>query len=49
MGLVNSKLISMGRYGRSKRVRLNIPSSMILQLLKSDPYLSSLEGYVEKY
>lgn len=49
MGLINSKLISMGRYGRSKRVRLNIPSSMILQLLKSDPYLSSLEEYVEKY
>jgi len=49
MGLLNSKLVSMGRYGRSKRVRLNIPASMILQLLKSDPYLSSLEGYVEKY
>jgi cell division control protein 6 len=36
MGLVNAKVVSMGRYGRTKKIRLEISRSIIREVFASD-------------
>lgn len=42
MGLLNAKVISMGRYGRTKRIRLEIARSLIRDVFLGDPRLRGL-------
>jgi archaeal cell division control protein 6 len=42
MGLVNAKVVSMGRYGRTKKIRLEISRSLIRDVYSSDVRFSPL-------
>lgn len=45
MGLVNAKVVSMGRYGRTKKIRLEISRSLIKDVFGEDPRFSPLLAY----
>jgi archaeal cell division control protein 6 len=42
LGLVMTDVVSQGRYGRSQRIKIALPSSTIREALKDDPILSTL-------
>jgi cell division control protein 6 len=48
MGLVNAKVVSMGRYGRTKKIRLEIQRSIIKDVFASDSRLGRLIDYSQK-
>ena len=41
-GILNAKVVSLGRYGRTKRVKLGIPRNTLKQTYSEDEYLSDL-------
>ncbi len=45
MGLLNSKVVSMGRYGRTKKIRLEISRSLIHEVFSMDSRLGRLMNY----
>ncbi len=45
MGLVNAKVVSMGRYGRTKKIRLEISRGLIRDVFKDDARFSQLITY----
>jgi len=45
MGLVNAKVVSMGRYGRTKKIRLEIQRSTIKEVFAGDSRLGLLIDY----
>jgi len=48
MGLLNTKVISMGRYGRTKKIRLEIARTLISDVFAGDSRLGRLVGYEPK-
>jgi cell division control protein 6 len=48
MGLVNAKVVSMGRYGRTKKIRLEISRTLIRNVFSDDSRLGRLVEYVTK-
>lgn len=48
MGLVNAKVVSMGRYGRTKKIRLEISRGLIKDVFGSDNRFSQLLEYSAK-
>ena len=42
LGLVMTDVVSQGRYGRSQRIKIALPSSTIREALKDDPILTTL-------
>lgn len=48
MGLVNAKVVSMGRYGRTKKIRLEISRGLIRDVFRSDNRFSQLLTYSSK-
>jgi cell division control protein 6 len=48
MGLLNAKVVSMGRYGRTKKIRLEIPRTLIREVFKDDTRLERLVEYEPK-
>ena len=42
MGLLNARVVSMGRYGRTKKIRLEIPRSLIRDVFGEDSRLGRL-------
>ncbi|MBN1244179.1 orc1/cdc6 family replication initiation protein [Candidatus Bathyarchaeota archaeon] len=44
MGLLNAKVVSMGRYGRTKKIRLEISRTLIKDVLGSDDRIGCLIG-----
>lgn len=42
LGIINTRVISRGRYGRSKEISLGVPLSEIDQILREDEWLSPL-------
>ncbi|MGQ9529952.1 MAG: ORC1-type DNA replication protein [Candidatus Bathycorpusculaceae bacterium] len=48
MGLLNAKVISMGRYGRTKKIRLEIARTLIRDVFTSDARLGRLVEYEAK-
>jgi len=49
MGLVNARVVSMGRYGRTKKIRLEISRTLIRNVFSDDSRLRHLVEYVTKY
>jgi cell division control protein 6 len=49
MGLLNAKVVSMGRYGRTKKIRLEIARTLIRDIFGSDNRLGRLIGYNPKF
>jgi cell division control protein 6 len=45
MGLVNAKVVSMGRYGRTKKIRLEISRGIIRDVFADDPRFNQLINY----
>jgi len=48
MGLLNAKVTSMGRYGRTKRIKLEIARGLIKDVFSNDGRLGRLVDYVPK-
>jgi cell division control protein 6 len=48
MGLLNAKVVSMGRYGRTKKIRLEIGRTLIKEVFGSDDRLERLIAYEPK-
>ena len=48
MGLFNAKVVSMGRYGRTKKIRLEIGRTLIKEVFRSDDRLERLMDYEPK-
>jgi archaeal cell division control protein 6 len=48
MGLVNTKVVSMGRYGRTKKIRLEISRSLVKDVFVSDMRFGRLLDYSPK-
>ena len=44
-GILTAKVVSLGRYGRTKRVKLGIPSKTLKLIYSEDEYLSDLIDY----
>jgi cell division control protein 6 len=49
MGLLNAKVVSMGRYGRTKKIRLEISRTIIRDVLGSDTRLGRMIDYEPKF
>jgi len=45
MGLLNSKVVSMGRYGRTKKIRLELARTTVKEVFARDARLASLTEY----
>ena len=48
IGLLNSRVVSMGRYGRTKKIRLSIARSLIRKVFTTDDRLGRLISYGPK-
>jgi cell division control protein 6 len=48
IGLLNAKVISMGRYGRTKKIRLEISRSIIRDVFAGDSRIGRLVDYEPK-
>jgi cell division control protein 6 len=48
MGLLNAKVVSMGRYGRTKKIRLEITRTLIRDVFTDDSRLGRLVNYEPK-
>ena len=48
MGLLNAKVISMGRYGRTKKIRLEITRTLMRDVFTNDSRLGRLVNYEPK-
>jgi archaeal cell division control protein 6 len=42
LGLVTTDVVSQGRYGRSQRIKIALPSLTVREALKDDPIISTL-------
>jgi len=49
MGLLNAKVVSMGRYGRTKKIRLEIARTLIKEVFESEERINSLTEYMPKF
>ena len=48
MGLLNARVVNMGRYGRTKKIRLEIAKSLLKDLFSNDCRLGKLVDYEPK-
>ncbi len=48
MGLLNAKVISMGRYGRTKKIRLEVARTLVRDIFADDDRLGCLSDYEPK-
>jgi len=46
MGLVNAKVVSMGRYGRTKKIRLEISRGLIKDVFGDDNRFTRVISYL---
>lgn len=48
IGLLNARIVNMGRYGRTKKIRLGVNRVIISEMLANDERLKCLVGYAPK-
>lgn len=48
IGLLNARIVNMGRYGRTKKIRLGISRGLVREIFASDERLSCLIDYAPK-
>jgi cell division control protein 6 len=46
LGLVNARLVNRGRYGRTKKVSLGVPWTLLAEIYEDDPWINPLLNYV---
>ena len=49
MGLLNAKVVSMGRYGRTKKIRLDISRTLLKDIFGNDARLGRMIDYAPKF
>jgi len=49
MGLLNSKVVSMGRYGRTKKIRMEISRTIVQDVFGNDPRLGRMVNYEPRF
>lgn len=49
LGLLNSRVISLGRYGRTKKISLGVPRKVIVEVLSEDERFRTIFNYRPKY
>ena len=49
MGLLNAKVVSMGRYGRTKKIRLEISRTLLKEVFGSDDRIGRLVGSKQEF
>ncbi|MEM1673591.1 MAG: ORC1-type DNA replication protein [Candidatus Bathyarchaeia archaeon] len=49
MGLLNSRVVSLGRYGRTKKISLGIPRKIIIDVLSEDEILKDMLNYKPRF
>jgi len=49
IGFVNSRVVSLGRYGRSKKTTLGVPHRVIKETLMEDERIRGMINYVPRY
>ncbi len=42
MGIINARIVSRGRYGKTRIITLSVPEDVILMALNEDPYIEAL-------
>lgn len=42
LGIINTQIANLGRYGRTKRIRINVPPKTLEKVFSEDPYLKGL-------
>jgi cell division control protein 6 len=48
LGIINAKVESKGRYGRTKKIKLSVPSNQIKEVLEEGETLKNVSGYVPR-
>jgi cell division control protein 6 len=48
LGLLNARVVSLGRYGRTKKVSLGVPSTKVREVYTEDSWIGHLVGYTPK-
>jgi cell division control protein 6 len=48
LGIINAKVESKGRYGRTKKIKLSVPSNQVREVLGEDETLKNVSNYVPK-
>jgi cell division control protein 6 len=48
MGILNARVVSFGRYGRTKKIRLGVSPRVIVETYSEDTLVSRLFGYVPR-
>jgi len=48
IGLLNARIVNMGRYGRTKKIRLGVGRSLIKKMFAGDERLGCLIDYAPK-
>lgn len=48
IGLLNARVVNLGRYGRTKKVRLGVPHSIIKDVFSEDVWLNQVIAYSPK-
>jgi cell division control protein 6 len=48
IGLLNSRIVSMGRYGRTKKIRLSVPRGIVFKVFSQDETFRCLIDYSPK-
>ena len=46
LGILNARVVSFGRFGRTKKIRIGVPSRTISEILSGDDIVGRLFGYV---
>ena len=49
VGLLNARVVSMGRYGRTKKIRLEVTRTIIREVFSDDSRLGHLVKYKPKH
>jgi cell division control protein 6 len=48
LGIINAKVESKGRYGRTKKIKLSVPSGQVKEVLEEDETLKNVSNCVPK-
>jgi len=48
MGLLNARVVSFGRHGRTKKIKIGIPDNAVIEVFSEDPIVGRLLNHVHK-
>jgi cell division control protein 6 len=48
LGIINAKVESKGRYGRTKMIKLSVPENQVKEVLEDDETIKNISRYMPK-